>query len=89
MSFHLVINGVAVVTDTVEDAVAFVRCLSAAPVHEKPKTLHAAPADLVPPASKPLICRKPLGCGKAFESENRMAWYCPPCTAKRDEGRSA
>jgi hypothetical protein len=39
------------------------------------------------PATKPLICRKPLGCGKAFESENRQAWYCIPCTAKRDEGR--
>jgi|GEM_PF-2454057 hypothetical protein len=39
------------------------------------------------PAPKPLICRMPLGCGKAFESENRRAWYCMPCTAKRDEGR--
>ena len=35
-----------------------------------------------------LICRKPHGCGKPFESKNRMAWYCPACTAKRDEGRA-
>lgn len=38
-------------------------------------------------AEVPLICRKPRGCGKPFESKNRMAWYCPACTAKRDEGR--
>lgn len=39
-------------------------------------------------AEVPLICRKPHGCGKLFESKNRMAWYCPACTAKRDEGRA-
>ena len=38
-------------------------------------------------AEVPLICRKPHGCGKPFESKNRMAWYCPSCQAKRDEGR--
>jgi hypothetical protein len=38
-------------------------------------------------AEVPLVCRKPRGCGKPFQSENRMAWYCPACTAKRDEGR--
>jgi hypothetical protein len=40
-------------------------------------------------AEVPLICRKPFGCGKAFQSENRRAHYCPSCTAKRDEGRAA
>lgn len=39
-------------------------------------------------AEVPLICRKPHGCGKPFESKNRMAWYCPACTARRDEGRA-
>lgn len=51
-------------------------------------------ADVLTPEQKaklaaevPLICRKPHGCGQPFESKNRMAWYCPKCQAKRDEGR--
>lgn len=100
MSYRLEINGVSIITESVDDAVILVRRLGAPPVEKmkrlcapqsKPrakKTKRLTPADLVLPA-KPLVCRKPMGCGKAFESENRMAWYCPPCTAKRDEGRAA
>jgi hypothetical protein len=41
-------------------------------------------------AEVPLICRKPHGCGKPFQSANRKAWYCPACDVlRRDEGRPA
>jgi hypothetical protein len=98
MTYRLEINGVAVSVDTIDELMEVVRAGAgtgppkAQAAVAKPKRRRAAskPADGGEARSTepgPLVCRKPHGCGKAFESKNRMAWYCPACTAKRDDGR--
>lgn len=77
----------------VDDAMERARKKTTAAPVGRPRTFRKPPP-LTPEEKKAmsadvpaLICRKPLGCGKAFASSNRKAWYCPSCTAKRDEGR--